>query len=84
VKKVQHPTGGVVGEILVREGSEVEDGQVVLRLDDTVTKSTLGVVRSQLDETMAREARFAGKQRGYNQHAKVAFAGAWRAAVAGM
>jgi HlyD family secretion protein len=46
-----------VGEILVREGSEVEDGQVVLRLDDTVTKSTLGVVRSQLDETMAREAR---------------------------
>jgi HlyD family secretion protein len=57
VKKVQHPTGGVVGEILVREGSEVEDGQVVLRLDDTVTKSTLGVVRSQLDELMAREAR---------------------------
>jgi HlyD family secretion protein len=57
VKKVQHPTGGVVGEILVKEGSEVEDGQVVLRLDDTVTKSTLGVVRSQLDELMARETR---------------------------
>src|SRR6476620_3760661 len=57
VKKVQHPTGGVVGEILVKEGSEVEEGQVVLRLDDTVTKSTLGVVRSQLDEFMAREAR---------------------------
>jgi HlyD family secretion protein len=57
VKKVQHPTGGVVGEILVKEGSEVEDGQVVLRLDDTITKSTLGVVRSQLDELMAREAR---------------------------
>jgi HlyD family secretion protein len=57
VKKVQHPTGGVVGEILVKEGSEVEEGQVVLRLDDTVTRSTLGVVRSQLDEWMAREAR---------------------------
>jgi membrane fusion protein, type I secretion system len=57
VKKVQHPTGGVVGEILFKEGSEVEDGQVVLRLDDTITKSTLGVVRSQLDELMAREAR---------------------------
>ena len=26
VKKVQHPTGGVVGEILVREGAEVEAG----------------------------------------------------------
>ena len=57
VKKVQHPTGGVVGEILVKEGSEVDEGQIVLRLDDTVTRSTLGVVRSQLDEFMAREAR---------------------------
>ena len=57
VKKVQHPTGGVVGEILVKEGGEVEAGQVVLRLDDTVTRATLGVVRSQLDELMAREAR---------------------------
>jgi HlyD family secretion protein len=57
VKKVQHPTGGVVGEILVKEGGPVEAGQVVLRLDDTVTKATLGVVRSQLDELIARQAR---------------------------
>src|SRR5215471_17588566 len=57
VKKVQHPTGGVVGEILVKEGDAVDAGQLVLRLDDTVTRSTLGAVRSQLDETMAREAR---------------------------
>jgi HlyD family secretion protein len=57
IKKVQHPTGGVVGEIFVKEGGAVEEGQVVLRLDDTVTRSTLGVVRSQLDELMAREAR---------------------------
>jgi HlyD family secretion protein len=57
VKKVQHPTGGVVGEILVKEGSDVQEGQIVLRLDDTVTKSALGAVRSQLDEQMAREGR---------------------------
>jgi HlyD family secretion protein len=57
VKKVQHPTGGVVGEILVKDGVAVEEGQVVLRLDDTVTRSTLGVVQSQLDELLAREAR---------------------------
>src|SRR6266446_4385940 len=37
LKKVQHPTGGVIGEILVKEGDEVDEGQVVLRLDDTVT-----------------------------------------------
>ena len=49
MKKVQHPTGGIVGQILVKEGDQVEAGQVVLRLDDTVTKATLGVWRSQLD-----------------------------------
>ena len=42
VKKVQHPTGGVIKEILVREGSQVEEGQIVVRLDDTVTRATLG------------------------------------------
>ena len=56
-KKVQHPTGGVVKEILVRDGSEVEEGQVLVRLDDTVPRATLGVLRSQFDENGARRAR---------------------------
>jgi HlyD family secretion protein len=64
VKKVQHPTGGVVGQIFIREGSVVEAGQVVIRLDDTVTRSTLGVVRSQLDEATAREARLRAERDG--------------------
>jgi HlyD family secretion protein len=57
VKKVQHPTGGVIGEILVKEGDLVEEGQVVVRLDDTIPRSTLGIVRSQLYELLARDAR---------------------------
>jgi HlyD family secretion protein len=57
VKKVQHPTGGVVKELLVREGSAVAEGQILIRLDDTVTRATLGVVRSQLDESSVRQAR---------------------------
>ena len=57
VKKVQHPSGGVVGEILVKDGSQVEAGQLLMRLDETVTRATLGVVRSQLDEFTARQAR---------------------------
>lgn len=64
VKKVQHPTGGVVGEILVKEGNPVTAGQIVMRLDDTVTRSTLGVVRSQLDEALAREARLLAEREG--------------------
>src|SRR5262249_47618742 len=64
IKKVQHPTGGVVGQIFVKEGSFVEEGQIVMRLDDTVTRSTLGVVRSQLDEFTAREARLTAERDG--------------------
>jgi HlyD family secretion protein len=57
VKKVQHLNGGIVGEILVREGSEVEAGQMLIRLDETLTRANLGVVQSQLDLFVAREAR---------------------------
>ena len=64
VKKVQHPTGGVVKEILVRDGSVVQEGQIVVRLDDTVTRATLGVVRSQLDENNARHARLLAEREG--------------------
>ena len=64
VKKVQHLNGGIVGEILVKEGSAVEAGQVLLRLDDTLTRATLGVVQSQLDLYVAREARLLAERDG--------------------
>ena len=64
VKKIQHPYGGVVSAILVREGDAVEEGQVLMRLDDTIPRSTLGVVRSQLDEFLAREARLVAERDG--------------------
>src|SRR5215212_2696644 len=32
-KAVQHLTGGIVSEVLVREGQQVREGQVVMRLD---------------------------------------------------
>jgi HlyD family secretion protein len=64
IKKVQHPTGGIVGEILVKEGSIVQAGQIVMRLDDTVTRATLGVVQSQLDELNALEARLLAEREG--------------------
>ena len=57
VKKVQHPTGGIVGELLVKEGDKVKQGDVVLRLDGTQTRSSLGIVNKAIDELRARQAR---------------------------
>lgn len=57
VKKVQHQTGGVVAELPVKEGDYVKAGDLVLRLDETVTKSNLQIIVSQLDELMARQSR---------------------------
>jgi HlyD family secretion protein len=62
VKKVQHSTGGIVGQIFVKEGSLVEEGQVVVRLDDTVPRANLGVIRSQLDELTTRQARLTAER----------------------
>lgn len=57
VKKVQHPKGGVVGEILVQEGDEVAAGAVLMRLDATQTRANLAIVTKRLNELSARLAR---------------------------
>src|SRR5262245_30584709 len=57
VKKVQHPTGGVVGEIRARDGDRVKGGDIVVRLDETVTRANLSIVIKGLDELEARKAR---------------------------
>jgi HlyD family secretion protein len=64
VKKVQHPDGGIVGQIFVKEGNVVKEGDVLIRLDDTMTRSSLGATRSQLDEASAREARLLAERDG--------------------
>lgn len=64
VKKVQHPTGGVVGEILARDGDRVRVGDVVVRLDETVAKANLAMVAKSLDELYARQARLEAERDG--------------------
>jgi HlyD family secretion protein len=67
VKKVQHPTGGVVGEILARDGDRVRLGDVIVRLDETVTRANLAIVAKGLDELMARKARLAAERDGADE-----------------
>ena len=64
LKKVQHPTGGVVGELLVRDGDRVNAGDVLVRLDETVTRANLTIVIKGLAELAAREARLSAERDG--------------------
>jgi HlyD family secretion protein len=66
VKKVQHPTGGIVGELRVRDGDHVRAGDIVVRLDETVTRANLAIVRKGLDELMARKARLESERDGWD------------------
>lgn len=64
VKKVQHQTGGIIGEIRVREGSNVSEGEVVARLDPTVLQSGLAIISHNLDEMTMRQARLEAEHAG--------------------
>lgn len=67
VKKVQHPTGGIVGELRVREGDRVNAGDVLLRLDETQTLANATIVTKSLDELLARQARLEAERDGADQ-----------------
>jgi HlyD family secretion protein len=57
VKKVQHATGGIVGELRVREGDRVNAGDILIRLDETQTLANATIVTQSVDELLARQAR---------------------------
>lgn len=54
---VQHPDGGVVETVAVREGQAVAAGELLLRLDGSAMQSELDIVETQLFEAMSRRAR---------------------------
>lgn len=64
-KTVQHLEGGIVGDILVTEGSVVEAGQVLVRLDDTRADASYHLLQGQYLATLALEARLAAERDGH-------------------
>jgi HlyD family secretion protein len=64
VKKVQHPTGSVIGDIRVKDSDRVRAGDVVVQLDETVTRANLAVVTKGLDELAARQGRLEAERDG--------------------
>jgi HlyD family secretion protein len=63
-KTVQHLEGGIIAEIMVRDGDEVKVGDVLIRLDDTKARAGLQILQSQLREAQAREARLIAERNG--------------------
>jgi HlyD family secretion protein len=64
VKKIQHSTGGIVGELKVKEGDRVSQGDLLVRLDETMTRANMLVVSKQLDEYIGRQARLEAERDG--------------------
>lgn len=63
-KTIQHLEGGIVREILVRDGTAVKEGQVLLRLDRTKAESIDDLYRNQLVIQLAQEARLRAERDG--------------------
>ena len=63
-KTIQHLQGGIVSEVLVREGDEVKEGQVLMRLDDAATRANYESVRQRYLSLRATEARLIAEQLG--------------------
>lgn len=63
-KEVSHLEGGVVEEILVRDGDHVEAGAVLIRLDPTAVAARIEILDGQIDELLAQRARLTAEQAG--------------------
>lgn len=63
-KAVQHLTGGIVREVLVKEGDLVKEGQVLMRLDEAAVSANRVAVRQRYLTFRAMQGRLLAEQGG--------------------
>lgn len=63
-KSLQHPTGGVVQEILVKEGQEVQEGDILIRINPLKAEADLTAAQLQYINAVVTEARLLAERRG--------------------
>jgi HlyD family secretion protein len=63
-KQVQHREGGIIADLLVREGQEVQAGQVLIRLESVVTQASADTTSDQFMELTARRMRLEAERDG--------------------
>ncbi|HEX5094188.1 MAG TPA: HlyD family type I secretion periplasmic adaptor subunit [Burkholderiales bacterium] len=61
-RTVQHQEGGIVAEILVRDGSRVKKGEPLVVLKDVKVEAGMDLVVTQLDGEIAKSARLQAEQ----------------------
>lgn len=61
-KAVQHLSGGIVQEVLVREGDEVKEGQVLIKLDSAVARANYESARQNYLGLLAMQGRLQAEQ----------------------
>ena len=60
---VQHPEGGVVGAILVKDGELVQEGQILARLDAAKVIADKSILEHKLIELTAEKARLEAEEK---------------------
>ena len=63
-RRLQHLDGGIVSAIHVRNGQQVQAGEVLIELDRTLLQTNLGIARSRLAEALALQGRLRAEQQG--------------------
>jgi HlyD family secretion protein len=64
VKRVAHPTGGIISAIYVKNGDRVKKGDILMRLDDTVTGADAQLSGLSVDQLLAQRARLEAERLG--------------------
>ena len=62
VKEIGHPSGGVVADIMVRDGAHVKKGQALMRLDSKVSGAAATYTGENVDQLLARAARLTAER----------------------
>ena len=64
IKQITHPTGGVIAKVLVHDGQHVRKGDLLIRLDSSVSETTSSATGSSLESLLARRARLEAERDG--------------------
>jgi HlyD family secretion protein len=68
-KTVQHLDGGMIAELLVRNGDRVRAGQILVRLQDVESRAAFDLQKAHYNALLAQEARLIAEREGRSEPA---------------